>query len=210
MTKNNKLLFASIIGGFLLFRLLKNKSMSSFKNKLIELANNEWKKWNIPTKVKEGSTKTIQDLRNYYKIGTNNNWSDAKMISTAWSGTFISYLMRMAGAGKNFFYSTLHADYIQKAKKNRINNIKTFQAYKPDEISVEAGDLICYPRQEGVTYETNGVYFAHCDIVTKIENNKATAIGGNVSNSVSKSIYELDDNNKVKTSKVHVVIKNLL
>ena len=84
------------------------------------------------------------------------------------------------------------------------------QAYKPNEIAITPGDLVCYPRQVGVTYETSGGYFAHCDIVTNIENNKATAIGGNVSNSVSKSVYSVDNNNKITDPKIHVVIKTLI
>jgi hypothetical protein len=209
---NNKktlYLIASVIGGFLLMKLLKSSGMS-FKKKLVDLAEAEWNKWNKPTKVKEGDPRTIKDLRNYYKIGTGLNWSDQKMISTAWSATFISYIMKMAGAGKNFLYSTLHSDYIQRAKKNKANGIKTFQAYKPNEIAITPGDLVCYPRQVGVTYETSGGYFAHCDIVTNIENNKATAIGGNVSNSVSKSVYSVDNNNKITDPKIHVVIKTLI
>lgn len=209
---NQKRLFvlASIVGGFFLIRLLKSKGMG-FKQKLIELANKEWSKWNVPTKVIEGNAQTIEDLRNYYRLGPLiKNWSDKKMISTAWSASFISYLMRQAGAGDKFKYSALHSDYINKAKENRKNNVKTFQAYQPDEINVNEGDLICYPRQEGVTYSTNGSYFAHCDLITEIKDNKATAIGGNVSNSVSKTVYQLDSNKKVITPKVHAVIKNYL
>ncbi len=75
---------------------------------------------------------------------------------------------------------------------------------------VTVGDLICYPRQEGITYENNGTYFAHCDIVTEVTPGKAIAIGGNVSDSVKKSAYNLDSNNKVTTEKVHVIIKTLI
>ncbi len=210
MNKKQFTLIASVIGGILLIRLLKSKGMG-FKKKLIDLANKEWAKWNVPTKVTEGNSRTIEDLRNYYKLGPLiKNWSDKKMISTAWSASFISYLMRQAGAGDKFKYSTLHSDYINQAKTNRKNNIKTFQAFKPNEIAISEGDLICYPRQEGVTYETNGSYFAHCDLVTEIKDNKATAIGGNVSDSVSKKTYQLDSNNKVITPTVHAVIKNYL
>ena len=203
-------LIASVIGGILLINLLRKKSMS-FKKKLIELANKEWAKWNLPNKVKEGNTRTLQDLRNYYTQGPLiKNLSDKKMIATAWSASFISYLMRQAGAGNNFKYSPLHSEYINEAKKNRTNNKKTFVAYKPNEVAVSEGDLICYPRQEGVTYDTNGNYPSHCDLVTEIKDNKATGIGGNVSDSVTKSIYDLDNSNKVVNPKVHVVIKNYL
>jgi hypothetical protein len=118
--------------------------------------------------------------------------------------------MRQAGAGDNWKYSALHSDYIQAAKQNRKNNIKTFQAFRKNETPVSVGDLICYPRQAGVTYDTTGGYFAHCDIVTNIDPGTATAVGGNVSDSVKQSFYKLDSNNKVITDKVHAVIKTLI
>lgn len=206
MKLNWKILVASI-GVVALIMSFTRKSI--FKKKLIALANQEWEKWNNP-KVKEGNAKTIQDLRNYYKIGAKANGSDQYYIDTAWSGAFISYLMRKSGADDKFKYSLLHSDYIQDAKRNRKNGIKTFQAFKKNEMPIEEGDLICYPRTPGITYDSPGSYKAHCDVVVSIADGTAIAIGGNVSDSVSKSKYQLDSNNKVITDKVHTIIKNYL
>ena len=119
-------------------------------------------------------------------------------------------MMKKSVAGYKYRYSTLQSDYINAAKQNRKNNIKSFQAFRKNEVPVNVGDLICYPRTDGVTYDTNGGYFAHCDIVTEVTPGKAIAIGGNVSNTVNKSSYTLDSNNKVTTDKVHAIIKTLL
>lgn len=189
--------------------ILRSLTKSNFKKKLAKKANEELKRWNNGT-IKEGAEALMPTLRNYWKLGSKVNASDSYYKNNAWSATFISYLMREAGAGDNWKYSALHSDYIQAAKKNRKNNVKTFQAFKKTETPVTVGDLICYPRQEGVTYETTGGYFAHCDIVTDIKPGTATAVGGNVSDSVKQSFYKLDNNNKVITDKVHVVIKTLL
>lgn len=202
-------LIGAIIGTFLLLSLTRKRKMSNFKSKLIDLANQAWNKWNKPTKLKEGNPKTMEDLKSYYRaVGL--NYDGAKAIRTAWSASFNSWLMKQAGAGDKFKYGAAHSIYIQDAKNNRIKGIKTFQAFKPQEQAVNVGDLVCYPRQDGITYETPGNYLSHCDIITEINGNTAVGIGGNVSDSVSKSNYTIDNNGKVTTPKVHVIIKNYL
>lgn len=195
----------------------KKKSNSNFKSKLIDLANKEYLKWNKGNiKIKEGSKDTIQDLRNYYLLGPGIKQNDNYYINTAWSSAFISYLMRTAGAGSDFKYSLSHSSYIRQAVKNRKenNNLK-FKAYKPNEVNVNVGDLVCYPRQNGVNYDTNTSYMSHCDLIVEVKNNLAIGIGGNVSNSVSKSNYALI-NGKIDKAKdknsyggVFTIIKNL-
>lgn len=207
MNKKNLTIIAAALAALILLRSLTRKK--GFKNKLAELAKAEYKKWGSGT-IKEGNPKTMQSLRDYWQQGTKTNKSDNYYINTAWSAAFISYMMKKAGAGDKFKYSTLHSDYINAAKQNRKNNVKSFQAFRKNEMPVRIGDLICYPRTEGVTYDTNGGYFAHCDIVTEIKPGKAIAIGGNVSNTVGKTTYNLDPNNKVTTGKVHAIIKTLL
>ena len=206
----------TIIG--LLFTLRKPKSelkkgYSNFKNDLIRLANQEWDKWNKGGKrIKEGSKETIEDLRKYWEEGAGVKQNDKYYINEAWSSAFISYLMRKAGAGDDFKYAQSHSQYIAEAVKNRKeNNSKKFKAYKPDEVSVEIGDLVCYPRQGGITYDSSAGYKSHCDLITEINNNVAVGIGGNISNSVTKKNYYLSNGkiDKNKSKDVFVVIKNL-
>jgi len=205
MKKQQLIYLSAAIAALVLLRSLTNRS--NFKKKLIKLANDELAKWKG---IKEGNKATIQDLRNYWKKGANVIATDSYYINNAWSAAFISYLMRTAGAGDKFFYSPRHSEYIQAAKRNRKNNIKTFQAFRKNEQPVKPGDLICYPRQEGITYDTGGNYYAHCDLVTEIKPGTAVTVGGNVSDTVRNSSYKLDPENKVITEKVHVIIKNYL
>jgi len=209
MIKPKKILLYSALGMGLIFLIKKIRRVSNFRNNLSKLAIDEWKLWNLPTKVKEGNSKTIQRLRDYYNKGANVNGSDSYYINTSWSAAFISYIMRMAGAGKNFRYSLSHSDYIVNSINNRKKNKGAFKGYKPNEVNVEIGDLVCYPRQNGVNYDTQGNYFSHCDIVTKINDDKAEVIGGNVSDSVTKKIYKLN-NGKIIDDKIFVIIKNNL
>jgi hypothetical protein len=218
---NDKLKFWGILGGVsfltisLIYLFSKPKKKSPFKNKLISLANEEFNAWNNNGKIKEGSQDTLPRLRKYWEEGSGIKKDDNYYINQAWSSAFISYLMRKAGAGDDFKYAQSHSQYIAQAVKNRKeNNSKKFKAYKPNEVKVEVGDLICYPRQSGVNYDSQAGYMSHCDLVVSINGNNAVGVGGNVSDSVSKNNYALKDG-KIDKSKdkknyggIFVVIKN--
>ena len=218
---NDKVKVWGILGGVslltisLIYLFSKPKKQSSFKKKLVNLANEEFDAWNKNGKIKEGNQDTLPRLRKYWEEGAGVKQSDNYYINEAWSSAFISYLMRKAGAGDDFFYAQSHSQYIAQAVKNRKeNNSKKFKAYKPNEVEVKVGDLVCYPRQSGVTYESIAGYKSHCDVITSISGNTAVGIGGNVSDSVSKKNYILKDGkiDKSKDTKgyggVFAVIKN--
>ena len=207
MSNLKKVFLYSAVGTGLILLLKKFTKMSNFKNNLVKLAVDEWKAWNLPNKVTEGDPRTLKRLREYYNKGAGVKNTDYYYVHTSWSAAFISYLMKLAGAGKNFKYSLSHSNYIVNSINNRKQNKGVFKGYKPNEVKIEIGDLVCYPRQAGVNYDTTGNYYSHCDLVTKIENDKAEVIGGNVSNSVSKKIYKLN-NGKVIDKEVFVIIKN--
>lgn len=215
----------SVLSVFLIYLFSRKKNIKSsntpeikseFKKELVKLANKEWDKWNKNGVIKEGSKDTIQDLRNYWEKGANVKKNDSYYTKQAWSSAFISYLMRLSGAGDDFKYSSSHSKYIAQAIKNKKeNNSKKFKGYKPNEVNVEIGDLVCYPRQKGISYNSEEGYKSHCDLITEINGNVAVGIGGNVSNSVTKTNYYLK-NNKIDKSKdkksfggIFAVIKNL-
>ena len=216
---NEKLKVWGILGGvslltislIYLFSKPKKQKSSSFKKKLVNLANEEFDAWNNDGKIKEGNKDTIQRLRDYWEEGTGTKSNDDYYINTAWSSAFISYLMKKAGAGDDFKYATAHSQYIAQAVKNRKeNNSKKFKAYKPNEVEVKVGDLVCYPRQSGVGYDSGAGYKSHCDLIISINGDVAVGVGGNVSNSVSKKNYALS-NGKIdgtKNKDIFVVIKN--
>lgn len=199
-----------------LFSKPKKQKSSPFKKKLINLANEEFDKWNKGgVRIKEGSQDTIQDLRDYWEKGAGVKQNDNYYVEEAWSSAFISYLMRMAGAGDDFKYAPSHSQYIEQAVKNKKeNNSKKFKAYKPNEVKVKVGDLVCYPRQSGVGYDSGAGYKSHCDLIINVNGDKAVGVGGNVSDSVSKKDYVLKEGkiDKSKDTKgyggIFVVIKN--
>jgi hypothetical protein len=111
--------------------------------------------------------------------------------SFAWSAAFISYVMRMAGAGPAFPYSAIHSDYIN-AGARMSNHAATgwiVSAERPERYAPKAGDLICEARAPStVRFDDLPVerFPAHCDIVVDTSIPRQIAvIGGNVDDAVT-------------------------
>jgi Uncharacterized protein conserved in bacteria (DUF2272) len=114
----------------------------------------------------------------------------------AWSAAFVSYVMRIAGAGSRFPYSDAHSVYIDIAKEMAEHQAHGWLivAERPHAYAPEPGDLICLGREwaAGITYDQlpAGRFPAHCDIVvaTPVPGTPApeiTVVGGNVDNAVT-------------------------
>jgi hypothetical protein len=109
----------------------------------------------------------------------------------AWSAAFISYVMRTAGAGSRFPYSASHADYINVARMASIRGDPTAMlwAVRPDLYAPRLGDFICYGRDgdriPGFDDLPAARFASHCDIVTGLELDRLSAIGGNVNDAVA-------------------------
>jgi hypothetical protein len=109
----------------------------------------------------------------------------------AWSAAFVSYVMRMAGAGSRFPYSETHADYINASRRHGLG-LEPYTALTAERIEIYApqrGDLICYWRgRRPVTYDdlpTDHRFGGHCDFVVAIKPGELDVIGGNVDNAVA-------------------------
>lgn len=186
-----------------LYLLFKKYLLSGFKSAIISNANKEWKLWGSPVIV-EGKLEESGEFEctpiykervgEYWKKGTGKNY-DGCDRGTPWSSAFISFIMKKSGAGNEFPYSSAHTNYIRPFIQNRKqNNNSDFKGYKLHEVKPEKGDLICYPRQRGVNYDTTSSYKAHCDIVVDVNRKRKNieVIGGNVSNGVTKRIVSID------------------
>ncbi|MET1028477.1 MAG: DUF2272 domain-containing protein [Dongiaceae bacterium] len=113
-----------------------------------------------------------------------------------WSAAFISWLMQAAGVPTAVFPpSMLHADYLRAliAEANRPGAL--FIPHDPALYAPKPGDLICARR--GATRidrydEIPSDALLHCDLVVASGRGLLTSIGGNVRNSVSKTIRPVD------------------
>lgn len=124
-----------------------------------------------------------------------------------WSAAFISWLMLEAGVPEfQFKPSAAHwvylADLIEDSgEPGRYFVPRAIGAYSP-----RPGDLICaseeIPRARAMMGQVTPWSLqnarAHCDLVVKSDGRMLEAIGGNVRNSVSKSILELDSEGRLQ------------
>ncbi|HET7880810.1 MAG TPA: DUF2272 domain-containing protein [Acetobacteraceae bacterium] len=112
--------------------------------------------------------------------------------SYAWSAAFVSYVMRIAGAGAGFPYSASHSDYINLAKQMRLGQTVNWVvvAEAPDAYAPQPGDLICVGRgaARDLRYDDlpAGHFPGHCDIVVDTSvPGQISAVGGNVDDAVT-------------------------
>lgn len=105
----------------------------------------------------------------------------------AWSAAFISYVMRIAGAGDRFPYSPNHATYVNAAVAGRSPILR---AHPPEAYTPKPGDLICLGREwaAGLTFSdlpTAYVWPGHCAIVVSRLGQSLSAVGGNEQDAVT-------------------------
>lgn len=103
----------------------------------------------------------------------------------AWSAAFISYVMRVSGAGSRFPYTPLHADYINAAARSE----GVLDAERPETYPPQPGDLICLGRAGAEAMRFDNLpsprFFGHCDLVVAAGPGQLSVIGGNVSAGVT-------------------------
>ena len=110
----------------------------------------------------------------------------------AWSAAFISYIMRIAGAGDQFPYSAAHVDYINAAREVSLGqqNGMALSAERVDAYAPQPGDLICLGRGRSAAMTFDDLpapsFPGHCDIVVDVTPGQLTVIGGNVDDSVTE------------------------
>jgi hypothetical protein len=123
----------------------------------------------------------------------------------AWSAAFISYVMRIAGAGQRFPYSADHADYINAARRVSLGETTAWavSAERVQDYAPRLGDLVCFGRgtAKGLRYEdlpTPGLFTSHCDIVVDTTTpGQIEVIGGNVEDSVTMNTVPVTADGKL-------------
>jgi len=104
----------------------------------------------------------------------------------AWSAAFISYVMRIAGAGDRFPYAANHAAYVNAASGR--SSILT--AHAPQSYAPKPGDLLCFGREwaSGLHFSDlpkGGFWPGHCAVVVARQENTLSVVGGNDEDAVT-------------------------
>ncbi|HEV8014561.1 MAG TPA: DUF2272 domain-containing protein [Stellaceae bacterium] len=105
----------------------------------------------------------------------------------AWSAAFISYVMRIAGAGERFPYAPNHATYVNAAAAGRSPILR---AHAPETYAPKPGDLICFGREWASRLRfsdlpTTDFWPGHCAIVVAQAAGTLSAVGGNDNDAVT-------------------------
>jgi hypothetical protein len=105
----------------------------------------------------------------------------------AWSAAFISYVMRVAGAGDRFPYAPNHATYVNAAAAGASPILK---AWPPELYAPKPGDLVCRGRYWAaqLTFRdlpTRRLWPGHCSLVVEARPGMLGVIGGNVDDAVT-------------------------
>lgn len=127
--------------------------------------------------------------------------------NVAWSGAFISYVMRGV---RGFVPSGSHLEYARAAYRN--NGRPGLYGAFPPTASVDVGDIIIrsrgdIPSSYADVISPTGFKPTHGDIVVSIERGFARVIGGNVDNSVTQKAVPLRNNGAVDDPTVIAVLK---
>lgn len=185
-------------------------TLTGLRQKIVQVALGELARWRDGA-VKEHEPAIRPVLTDYWKTGTGTSFQEANWWTNyPWSAAFISWVMRMAGVGSAFKYSAGHAVYIHAAKQNRLQNSSNpIKAYRVNELRPQPGDLVCKSRAgSGATYDTIQPGMAtHCDIVTEVRPGQLTTVGGNVSDSVKRTMVSTDSAGFVNQSGYFAVVK---
>ena len=113
-----------------------------------------------------------------------------------WSAAFISWDIESAGVPRELFCpSQTHTIYVERLVERARRLDAAFLPRRPDQRAPQVGDLICASRNgSGTTLDNLNRGAGHCDLVVEVRPGAVAAIGGNVGDSVSRSVFPLDAN----------------
>ncbi len=111
-----------------------------------------------------------------------------------WSAAFISWDIASAGVPRDLFCpDARHTIYVERIVLREKQPGAAFIAHPVNTRAPQPGDLLCSSRDGGgTTLENLNRGPGHCDIVVEVQPGKLHAIGGNVHDSVTRSVFPLD------------------
>jgi hypothetical protein len=132
-----------------------------------------------------------------------------------WSAAFISWDIASAGVPRDLFCpDQRHTIYVERLVERARKPGAAFVPHRPQDRAPQVGDLICATREDsGTTLDNLNRGAGHCDIVVEVLPGAVAAIGGNVDDSVSRSVFPLDGHgflSPISGRPVFTVIENRL
>ncbi len=199
---------------------------ASAKTSMVLLAVQEWARYGRQTTIHpaNGPARTEQQglserdapqrINDYWKSVGEPNLSglDTEM---PWSAAFISWVIQSAGVRRDLFCpDARHTIYVERMVLRARQPGAAFIPRHLDERMPKVGDLICASREGGgTTLENLNRGPGHCDIVVEVRPGEVHAIGGNVGDSVTRSVFPLDGSgflSPISARQFFTVIENRL
>ena len=177
---------------------------ASAKTSMVLLAVQEWARYGRQTirYPASGPTRTEQlgvperdapeRIRDYWKSVGAPNLSG--LSDVPWSAAFISWDIESAGVPRGLFCpDARHTIYVERLVQRARESGAAFIPRHLNERPPQVGDLLCASRDGGdTTLENLDRGPGHCDLVVEVRPGEVHAIGGNVADSVSRSVFPLD------------------
>ncbi|OCJ19853.1 hypothetical protein A6U88_32915 [Agrobacterium sp. B131/95] len=189
----------------------------SVNEELVKTASHQWERWGFSVaplhkpKAVAGSEEKqpfVGYVHDYWVVV--NRPERNGLTDKPWSAAFISFCFRTADPSNSFPYNEGHYGYCQKILKGmKVGNPKiTIEG--PTSTILELGDLIwagrtgtgcgtppqTYDAAMDALRKKDGFFCSHADIVVAIRPGEVDVIGGNVSDSVTKTTY-ITSNGKI-------------
>jgi hypothetical protein len=197
--------------------------MSILKSTILSLAKREWEFFGKQTILFDGEEESIphvgkwEDDGEAYAVRVNWYWRavgkprlDGNDCRQPWSAAFVSWIMQEAGVPEyQFPAAEAHRDYLLRIMDDADDPGAAFRPHAIDEYRAQPGDLICATRgRPDESLNGQHPYLVlldhsklHCDIVVERDGDTIATIGGNVRNSVSRTLLKLDENGFVRPTR---------
>lgn len=182
------------------------------RGNILRLADAEWNAFGNQTIYRDGGRERIdpvgvwEDERRgspriaQYWQSVDEDWTGYD-CDKPWSAAFISWLMLESGvAAKDFTLSGLHSDYLRDIGRQQNASNARFALRPVGDYTPRPGDLICATRAGARIDDINAIpdgTTMHCDLVVRNESGVMESIGGNVRNSVSKTVRHVDPDGRL-------------
>ena len=169
--------------------------------------------------VTERSEPLNSRVGNYWEACGHPEWN-GRTPGRPWSGAFVSWVMSHSGVSqRDFPPAGRHGTYLAALFDREHAGRSAFRLHAPGEYAPRPGDLVC-TGTAGPTWRNAEPRLAHrrldatashCDVVTDVRGGFLHAVGGNVKNSVTMSLYPVDSRGRLAGGSGHpwmVVVEN--
>jgi hypothetical protein len=158
------------------------------------------------TGISERSEPLASRVGDYWGTCGHPGWN-GRTSSKPWSGAFVAWVMAKSGySASQFPRDGRHGGYLAALYDREKTRGAPFQLHAPNEYSPKPGDLVC-SGSAGPTWRYADSRTAHrridntanhCDVVTEVRGGFVHAVGGNVKNSVTMSLYPVDSKGRLQ------------